>query len=273
MEDRKEIIKYFEERLKDLPDGQKIKLSNEEILKYFFVFNKNWNYYNAPYYQCVAEDFLQKIDLTNFVKEYSTRINMLVGANLAGAKFEDRGLHPTDIKFVFLNPNHYKMSYLREIDAINRLHTLPTTNLSNMDLSREEWDLAIFLDIFIDHLKTYVKEKYKKELYEEEKIWRQIDATPHILSFLDKKDLYAASDKVIDAVAILAKKLIPNLQNTKLRIKFLGCMSSLERHIINFALESGYFDGCYVRIDTDGQYNTINNDELYYYDKIKSKKL
>ena len=46
MEDRNEIIKCFEERLKDLPDGKKIKLSNEEILKYFFVYNKKWNYYN-----------------------------------------------------------------------------------------------------------------------------------------------------------------------------------------------------------------------------------
>lgn len=271
MEDRKEVIKCFEERLRYLPDGQKIKLSNEEILKYFFVENKNRNYYTPMYSQCVAEKFLQKIYLNEFFDEYSDSISMLLGADLAGTKFKYKDIGFIELKNLFLNPHKYTGRYLGEIDAINRLQTLPMTNLSDIDLSGSEWNLELFLGDLIDNLATYVKEKYKEELHQENKIWKQIEETPYILQFLDF-DPNETSEKVTDDVIKLAKKLIPNLKNTKLKIMYRGSrMSSIDYDIINYALENGYFDGCNLQIHSD-TISTSYSDELYYHDKTKSKK-
>ena len=272
MEDRNEIIKCFEERLKDLPDGKKIKLSNEEILKYFFVYNKKWNYYTKPYSQCVSEKFFSKIDFTKFVYEYYDRISMLIGADLSGSDFGSYSF--LRINRLFLSPHKYEERYLRRIDAINRLDSLPTTNLSNINLSGEEWDLEKFLYHLIKNLTPYVREKYQKEINEENKVWEQIEETPHVLDFLLDYDLYKASKKVTNDVIKLAQKLIPNLQNTNLKIKFSkSWMTSIEYEIINYALQSGYFDGCNVQIHTNKIYISPSyKEELYYSEKVKSKK-
>jgi len=275
METKKEIIDHIDKHLKNVPDGQIIKLPNEHILKVFFekVKLRNGTY---KYIQREIELFFENIDMSDFIKDYSHHINMLVGANC-----ESGNLKFNDAYYVFLNPQAFTAVSLNNINAIEKLEIIPDTNLANNDFRYcgDGWDLADFLYVVRKNIEPYIYSKYSSEyrkIYEVE----DLDFTQ---TYVDDSYVENLQNRYLQDLKKLIKKLIPNLQNTGIRISFHPSFSTpiddIDYEIICEVLESRKFDGCYVSAeirDKNGQIEHVFSDKkLFYFDdtlKPKTKK-
>lgn len=81
---------------------------------------------------------------------------------------------------------------------------------------------------------------------------------------------------IIDLANIL-DKLIPNLKNTGLKIKYKPPFVDfrVKFNLLEFILRSGKFDGCYldVNVTSYNQSIIITSEELFYYDEYFSPKV
>lgn len=272
METKKETIKYIKEQLKKVPEGQKVKLSNESILKLFFEKEKTGDK-TYKFIQSEVDSILDKIDMSDFISEYSHEINMLIGANC-----ESSNLKYKDAYYTFLMPGFFTATNLGNIKALDKLKTIPETNLSNNDFSYcgEGWDLAKFLYVVRENVESYVSSKYSDE-------YRGICRVEELdfpETYVDNSYLENLQKQKISELKSLIKKLIPNLQNTGLKINFHPTskqhLDRIDYEIISETLESKKFDGCYVSAELLNENgfleNIITAENKFYYDKdLKSQ--
>jgi len=244
-EDKYIIIKHIKDKVSTLQTGEKIKLPNAILLELFFE-------KKVFVYQKRVETFFDRIDMTDFIKEYRKKIQILLGANCEASNIEFE-----IAKKVFLTASFYSTSNLKEInigDYIN-INNIPNINLSNNNFNGYEWQLDDFLIEIRKYVENYILDKYRDEIDElkddMEDAFNQYGSTTSV-------DDSSLEKRMKRDIKILIQKIIPNLKNTKLRIKFdFSKLCCDDRKILEEILISDRFDGCYIN----------SNDELYEHQK------
>lgn len=273
MQTKKEIINYIKEQLKNVPEGQKIKMSNESILKAFFQ-KEEYRGGTHKYIQTEADPILERIDMSDFISEYSHDINMLIGANCENGNLEFK-----DVYYAFLMPEFFTATNLQNINATKNLEELPDTNLSNNDFSYcgEGWDLAKFIYIVRKNIESYIYSKYSDDYRDICKV----EDLDFVETYVDDSYVENLQNQETHDIKLLIQKLIPNLQNTGLKIKFHPTSKQLlewiDYEIIYEALENKKFDGCYISAELQNENgfleDIISDENKFYYDKVLKSRI
>lgn len=243
----------------------KIELPHEEILKRYFK-----TYCDTDFFIChdqiLADKSLEEIDATEVVNRYSTYINMFLGANCS----DNENLDFNAVKWLFLSGKRYTKENLTKLHLDFNFEKVPSINLSNNDFGKYDyvWDFGKFLGQIYQNVYAYVYPYFgcelKEALEEDEEEFNVYgathgEATEYILN------------QMKDIIIPIMTKLIPNVQNTNLRIliNLKGLASKRIFQLLEDLLKRGNFDGCYLKLENCNpefteKYGLSENDFEFY---------
>lgn len=197
--------------------------------------------------------------MSDFAKDYAYDINILLGANC-----ENSNIDFDLVNYLFLNSRYYSVYSLREAGVFKNLSNIPDINLSNNNFYGQEWNLNEFLKVLFKKLELYRSDRF----YEQRKSITELIEEEYSIYGSAMSDTMEYESIIDREIIDIIKKLIPNLSNTKLKIKFnipeMGSFAYLATDIIVEVLSSGKFNGCYVEgILTGKEYIECENDKCY----------
>lgn len=256
-------------------DG-KVKLSNKQILGHYFHSYRPCSYVEeVKYYQISADQSLSEIDAVEVVNDYWFYLNMFLGANCTNSDKLDFEA----VKRLFLTGKKYSKANLSDLAIGFDFDDVSSTNLSGNDFSKYNfvWDFGNFLSEVYQGVHDYVYPSFVREL----KKARECDEEEfYNYGVLGDSCVYVTR-KMNSVIHKIIKKLIPNVQNTNLKIKL--DMDHLytfngRYELVEEILKNGNLDGCYVKVlHCDSEFVerlglTKSNDKLYYYPSKKFTK-
>lgn len=180
--------------------------------------------------------------------------NECSGYYLFGANLKNSNIEYSDINNLFFDPKSYKSQKLSQTRLYHEVDTIDDIDLSENDFSNHTWGFDDFLYEILKNVKEYVELFYYSK-FAEIKDAEDLDDTR---TYVDDSYLQDIYDRINQDVTKIIHKIIPNLMNTKLIIRFkpdivLSDMAFVDK-IITEILNSGKFDGCYL----DFYYNYNN---------------
>lgn len=249
--DKEKQITTLREGLSTLLEGTILDMNSFRILELFFEQG------NDKYIQTFVDDFFINIDMSNFVKEYHNKINILLGANLSKGNISFK-----DVKELFFESKVYTIDNLNKVGFFNKINKIPSINLTNNNFKGDDWDFTKFLEQIYLILVKYIEDKY--------------DSNVNLNPLDDEYNINLEKCITIDLANIL-DKLIPDLKNTGLKISYKPKFgdSKFKFNLFQFILQSGKFDGCYldVNVTSYNQSIVITSEEPFYYDEYFNLKV
>ena len=210
-----------------------VKLTDEQLLNFFFTQHIIKN--DIYYIQTKVRTYMNEIDASHLIKNKGHKLDMFLGANCQGSNISFDYIYP-----FFLVAEKYTNNRELWPNRIYSFLNVPDINLSNNDFSGNEWDFATFLYKITNFVEEYFFQQYQ---IENNSIYHQ-------------KDITIVENEINQKVAVITKRLIPNLKNTGLKIIFQPGtrmkFSKVAYEIFEETLLSGKFDGCYVDAYVDG---------------------
>lgn len=236
----------------DFSSGEKIKVPNDLLLKEFFALRSADDEF--LYLQTSVESFFADIDMSDLVKNNvkftplclgddsrDYKLNMALGANC-----EKGDVDYHSASRLFMRANVYTAENLRRVGALDKLDGIPDINLAGNDFSGEVWDFRKFLVTVLKNIEGYVQGKYNHRFAE----INDVEDLDFPETYVDESSVNAIWKAIEDDTISLVSKLIPNLRETGLKIQFVpDCkdfVPVVAYPIIDEALASGKFDGCYL---------------------------
>jgi len=222
-----------------------VQLSREEILSRFFVsYQPRWDVLSTRYAQISVDKSIAEIDATEVVNN-SFYIDMFLGANCS----DSNKLHFDDVKRLFFSGEQYSEENLRRLSIGFDFDNVPNINLSNNDFGKYNfvWNFGNFLLQIYHNVYSYVYPSFAYEFKEAIEMDEEEFDTYGV--FHGEASTYVTK-KMEEIIKPIMTKLIPNVQNTNIKILInpsgigLNCIYEL----IEDTLKSGSFDGCCIKV-------------------------
>lgn len=201
----------------------------------------------------------------NYYKNYCN------GYYLLGVNLKKSNIEYFKIENIFFNAKSYKKEKLLQTKLYDEIDSIDDIDLSDNDFSNSTWCFDEFLYEVLAAVKDYVDQFYYSEFLE----IKDAEDLENTSTYVDESYIQDLYNRINKDIAKIINKLIPNLKNTKLKIRFkpervLSDMSFVDK-IITDILNSGKFDGCYLDFYYSYNLNFLDKKKIEGYKEPASK--
>lgn len=193
------------------------------------------------------------------------------GYYLLGANLKNSSIKYWEMKKLFFDPKSYKIQKLVQTNLYDKIDDISDIDLSYNDFSDSTWYFDEFFYEIFKAVKDYVELFYHSKFVEV----RDAEELDDVRTYVDESYIQDLHDQINKDIAKIIHKLIPNLMNTKLKIRFkpdnnLSNMAFVDK-IITDILNSGKFDGCYLDFYYNYNHNCLDKKRIEGYKEHNTK--
>jgi len=244
--------------------NKRVQIGVDEILKHYFcVYWPHQYAQTTKFRQICADKSLNEIDVTKVVNQFYLSIDTFLGANCSSCA----DLNFNAVVSLFLDSKRYTK---QSLSGLYNLENIEETDLSDNNFEDYDyvWDLGSFLyyvcNSVAELIEPYYDSRFKEAIEWDEYEFKNTGICGGICDRVEK-DMNKRIKEIV-------KKLVPNLKNTKLKIRIdkKGFYRGLAYELIEEILQSHKFDGCYIYAPNFSpsvleSLGITNKEELYYY--------